>query len=208
MSDFKEWFIRDIDSMGKAKKAKKAKEKKEKKKTKKRGGSGGGVKGEGAKTTAEEAAEAAEEAAEAAEEEAEKKRDEEEAEREQREKREHQQHQVSRLHTILKPFMLRRVKTDVMHEMPDKVEIQLKCQLTSRQRALYKRLRKKLSLADLLTSKTLNKKQSDKNMEHLMNMVMQFRKVCNHPEIFEVRRKEESGTVLALCVHCMVCVLV
>ena len=104
--------------------------------------------------------------------------------------------------------MLRRVKTDVMHEMPDKVEIQLKCQLTSRQRALYKRLRKKLSLADLLTSKTLNKKQSDKNMEHLMNMVMQFRKVCNHPEIFEVRRKEESGTVLALFVHCMVCVLV
>ena len=148
---------------------------------------------------AADAAEAAEGAAEAAEEEAEKKRDEEEAEREQREKREHQQHQVSRLHTILKPFMLRRVKTDVMHEMPDKVEIQLKCQLTSRQRALYKRLRKKLSLADLLTSKTLNKKQSDKNMEHLMNMVMQFRKVCNHPEIFEVRRKEESGGVGAVC---------
>ena len=31
--------------------------------------------------------------------------------------------QLSRLHLILQPFMLRRVKTEVEHELPDKVKI-------------------------------------------------------------------------------------
>jgi len=32
-------------------------------------------------------------------------------------------HQLSRLHMILKPFMLRRVKKDVEHELGDKVAL-------------------------------------------------------------------------------------
>ena len=37
-------------------------------------------------------------------------------------------------------------------------------------------------MSDLL--KSLQNDDS-KNMENLMNLVMQFRKVCNHPELFE-----------------------
>ncbi len=33
------------------------------------------------------------------------------------------EHQLSRLHLILKPFMLRRIKKDVEHEMADKVRV-------------------------------------------------------------------------------------
>ena len=32
------------------------------------------------------------------------------------------EHQLSRLHLILKPFMLRRIKKDVEHEMAEKVQ--------------------------------------------------------------------------------------
>lgn len=44
---------------------------------------------------------------------------------------------LSRLHMILKPFMLRRVKKDVENELSDKIEIMVFCPLTSRQKLLY-----------------------------------------------------------------------
>jgi DNA helicase INO80 len=37
------------------------------------------------------------------------------------------QHQIQRLHAILKPFMLRRVKKDVEHEIGKKIEHQIVC---------------------------------------------------------------------------------
>ena len=47
------------------------------------------------------------------------------------------QHQLSRLHAILKPFMLRRVKKDVEHEIGQKKEHQILCEMTTRQQELY-----------------------------------------------------------------------
>lgn len=47
------------------------------------------------------------------------------------------QHQLSRLHAILKPFMLRRVKKDVEHEIGQKKEFQILCEMTNRQQELY-----------------------------------------------------------------------
>ena len=44
---------------------------------------------------------------------------------------------LSRLHMILKPFMLRRVKKYVENELSDKIEIMMYCPLTNRQRMLY-----------------------------------------------------------------------
>lgn len=45
---------------------------------------------------------------------------------------------LSRLHMILKPFMLRRIKKDVENELSDKIEIMVYCPLTTRQKLLYK----------------------------------------------------------------------
>jgi len=44
---------------------------------------------------------------------------------------------VSRLHQVLRPFLLRRVKKDVELELPDKVEITLSVELSSWQLQLY-----------------------------------------------------------------------
>lgn len=90
--------------------------------------------------------------------------------------------QLRRLHMILKPFMLRRVKKHVQKELGDKIEKDVFCDLTYRQRAIYKGLRDKISLMDLIERAAVG---GEDNNQTLMNLVMQFRKVCNHPDLFE-----------------------
>lgn len=82
---------------------------------------------------------------------------------------------INRLHQVLRPFLLRRVKKEVESELPDKVECVLKVELSSWQKRLYKEIQEKsFSSRDIVTwkSKSLN------------NSVMQLRKVCNHPYLF------------------------
>lgn len=91
---------------------------------------------------------------------------------------------------ILKPFMLRRIKKDVENELSDKIEIMVYCPLTTRQSLLYMALKKKIRIEDLLqfTDRGSEGSNPDKSFtSNLMNLVMQFRKVCNHPELFERR---------------------
>jgi DNA helicase INO80 len=90
--------------------------------------------------------------------------------------------QLKRLHMILKPFMLRRIKKHVQKELGDKIELDVFCDLTYRQRAYYSNLRNKISLMDLIEKAAVG---DDQDTATLMNLVMQFRKVCNHPDLFE-----------------------
>lgn len=93
------------------------------------------------------------------------------------------QQQLRRLHMILKPFMLRRVKRNVQSELGDKIEIDVLCDLTQRQAKLYQVLKSQISGGyDAIENAAGNDESSDQN---LINTVMQFRKVCNHPDLFE-----------------------
>jgi DNA helicase INO80 len=92
--------------------------------------------------------------------------------------------QLGRLHMILSPFMLRRIKKDVESELMDKIEIQVDCSLSSRQRAIYDNIVRKISIESLIGASMSS--TSDKAVHgELMNLVMQFRKVCNHPDLFK-----------------------
>ncbi|CAH8491794.1 unnamed protein product [Schistosoma rodhaini] len=112
------------------------------------------------------------------------------------------ENQLSRLHLILKPFMLRRTKTEVEHEISTKTEIMLYCPLSHRQQVLYERLRSKIRLEDLSSIMSANGisdnfssnldntnvlSSSSSSTAHLINLVMQLRKVCNHPDLWERR---------------------
>ncbi|KAG5518956.1 hypothetical protein PMAC_002487 [Pneumocystis sp. 'macacae'] len=90
--------------------------------------------------------------------------------------------QLQRLHMILKPFMLRRVKKHVQSELGEKIELEIYCNLSYRQKTYYRTLREKISIADIIEKATQG---GDENVASLMNIVMQFRKVCNHPYLFE-----------------------
>lgn len=100
---------------------------------------------------------------------------------------------------ILKPFMLRRIKKDVENELSDKIEIMVYCPLTMRQKLLYMALKRKIRIEDLLqfTDRAADGHGNiDKSVTtNLMNLVMQFRKVCNHPELFERRDAKSPLTM-------------
>ncbi|BEJ18272.1 hypothetical protein CspHIS471_0705490 [Cutaneotrichosporon sp. HIS471] len=91
--------------------------------------------------------------------------------------------QLKRLHMILKPFMLRRVKKHVQKELGDKIEIDVLVDLSQRQRELYRALRKRVPIGELIAQ--ANNSSDSASTKHLMNLVMQFRKVCSHPDLFE-----------------------
>lgn len=102
--------------------------------------------------------------------------------------------QLTRLHMILKPFMLRRIKQDVEHEMAPKVEVEVACPLSSLQRRLYQRLRNKITVEELLQSSTVHGGCGDTaKTSSLMNLVMQFRKVSvAHSALSTTRTREPS----------------
>ncbi|KAJ2828531.1 putative DNA helicase ino80 [Coemansia erecta] len=106
-------------------------------------------------------------------------------------------HQLHRLHMILKPFMLRRNKRHVQHELGEKIEHLVPCDLTQRQKDMYRGLMSKISLTELLQhmQSGSSKGNKDDDTSNLMNLVMQFRKVCSHPELFE-RAEVDSPYVL------------
>ncbi|KAG2236231.1 hypothetical protein INT48_008591, partial [Thamnidium elegans] len=84
---------------------------------------------------------------------------------------------IKRLHKVLRPFLLRRLKKDVESELPDKVEHVVKCKLSTLQQKIYQQLKKNNSLC-------INN-DSAASAKGLNNTIMQLRKVCNHPFVFE-----------------------
>ena len=47
---------------------------------------------------------------------------------------------INRLHELLRPFMLRRIKSEVLDQLPDKVEKVLKCDLSAWQKTIYRQI--------------------------------------------------------------------
>lgn len=50
---------------------------------------------------------------------------------------------VHRLHEVLRPFMLRRIKDQVLDQLPEKIERVLKCNLSGWQRKMYQSIANK-----------------------------------------------------------------
>ncbi|ORX61883.1 hypothetical protein DM01DRAFT_260889 [Hesseltinella vesiculosa] len=86
---------------------------------------------------------------------------------------------IKRLHKVLRPFLLRRLKKDVESELPDKVERVIKCKLSALQARLYTQVRKHNVII------TGNGKEGRSGVMGLNNRIMQLRKICNHPFVFE-----------------------
>lgn len=85
---------------------------------------------------------------------------------------------VRRLHKILRPFLLRRLKKDVEKQLPQKHEHVIMCKLSKRQRFLYEEFMNQTKTKETLASG---------NFLSVINVLMQLRKVCNHPNLFETR---------------------
>ncbi|CAO3590853.1 unnamed protein product [Absidia cylindrospora] len=85
---------------------------------------------------------------------------------------------IQKLHTVLRPYLLRRLKVDVEQQMPAKYEHVMYCRLSKRQRYLYDDFMGRAKTKETLASGSFLS---------IINTLMQLRKVCNHPDLFEER---------------------
>ncbi|XP_058641299.1 SWI/SNF-related matrix-associated actin-dependent regulator of chromatin subfamily A containing DEAD/H box 1A isoform X2 [Onychostoma macrolepis] len=76
---------------------------------------------------------------------------------------------IAQAKLIMKPFILRRVKREVLKQLPPKVENIEMCPMSDAQQKLYDRLFKRL------------KKAPNGDKRELCNVMMQLRKMANHP---------------------------
>jgi SWI/SNF-related matrix-associated actin-dependent regulator of chromatin subfamily A member 5 len=86
---------------------------------------------------------------------------------------------VSQLHRVLRPFLLRRVKNDVEKSLLPKKEVNLYVGMSDMQVNWYKKILEKDIDA---VNGAAGKKESK---TRLLNIVMQLRKCCNHPYLFD-----------------------
>ncbi|KAF5207930.1 Iswi chromatin-remodeling complex atpase chr11 [Thalictrum thalictroides] len=86
-----------------------------------------------------------------------------------------QQEVVQQLHKVLRPFLLRRLKSDVEKGLPPKKETILKVGMSQLQKQFYK----------ALLQKDLEVVNAGGERKRLLNVAMQLRKCCNHPYLFE-----------------------
>ncbi|CAB3380991.1 Hypothetical predicted protein [Cloeon dipterum] len=89
---------------------------------------------------------------------------------------------IRRLHKVLRPFLLRRLKKEVEAQLPDKVEYIVKCDMSSLQKVLYRHMQSK---GVLLTDGSEKGNKGKGGAKALMNTIVQLRKLCNHPFMFQ-----------------------
>ncbi|KAI8992400.1 SNF2 family N-terminal domain-containing protein [Pilobolus umbonatus] len=87
---------------------------------------------------------------------------------------------VEQLHKVLRPFLLRRIKSDVEKSLLPKKEINIYVRMSPMQRQWYQKILEKD--IDAINGVGVNKKEGK---TRLLNIVMQLRKCCNHPYLFD-----------------------
>ncbi|EPS67289.1 hypothetical protein M569_07487, partial [Genlisea aurea] len=86
-----------------------------------------------------------------------------------------QQEVVQQLHKVLRPFLLRRLKSEVEKGLPPKKETILKVGMSQMQKQYYR----------ALLQKDFEVVNVGGERKRLLNVAMQLRKCCNHPYLFQ-----------------------
>ena len=89
--------------------------------------------------------------------------------------------QVNKLHTMLGPHMLRRMKADVLKNMPSKSEFIVRTNLAPMQKKFYK---------NILTHNFDALRAKSGAQTSLLNVMMELKKVANHPYLMAAAAEE------------------
>lgn len=95
------------------------------------------------------------------------------------------------LRELVRPYILRRLKTDktVITDLPDKTEVKAFCQLSRKQAALYQQ-----SVEEL--AKLLEKAEGIQRKGLVLSFLMRLKQICNHPSQWlgdGAWKEDESG---------------
>ena len=104
---------------------------------------------------------------------------------------EHTENPYGPLRELVRPYILRRMKTDktVIADLPDKTEVRAQCSLTKRQAALYEQ-----TVRDL--EKALEASEGIARKGIVLATLMRLKQICNHPSQWlndQVWAEQDSG---------------
>ncbi|MBR0365390.1 MAG: DEAD/DEAH box helicase, partial [Clostridia bacterium] len=95
------------------------------------------------------------------------------------------------LRSIIRPFVLRRMKRDVLDELPEKIETVMLADMSREQKALY------ISLLDEARDEAQSIMYSGGNRMIILTMLLRLRQICCHPGLLNGDdrgyKKNESG---------------
>lgn len=97
---------------------------------------------------------------------------------------------VERIATLTKPFILRRLKTDVLQELPERIETVQMSELTEEQKKLYVGYLEQLRSE---TSETLQENGFQKSRMKILSGITRLRQLCCHPSLFIENYGGKSG---------------
>ncbi|MDO0825037.1 DEAD/DEAH box helicase [Desulfosporosinus nitroreducens] len=102
---------------------------------------------------------------------------------------------ITELSRHVNPFILRRLKKDVLKELPDKIETQLNAPLTEEQKKLYVAYLQeaKSKIAQEIATVGFNKSHMK-----ILAALTRLRQICCHPSMFIENYTGESGKMLLL----------
>ncbi|KAG9318204.1 hypothetical protein JVU11DRAFT_284 [Chiua virens] len=103
------------------------------------------------------------------------------------------------LHKQVLPFLLRRLKEDVLDDLPPKIIQDYYCELSEVQKILYDDFSKSEAKAEVdgvLKSTTSGQSQKDGGQQHVFQSLQYLRKLCNHPSL--VLKTNNDAVVAAL----------
>jgi SNF2 family DNA or RNA helicase len=83
-----------------------------------------------------------------------------------------------RLRKLLRPFILRRLKNDVLTELPSRTEVTLHIELSPEERALYEALRR-----NAMQTMLSNTEQAGHKQLKVLAEIMKLRRACCHPRL-------------------------
>lgn len=101
------------------------------------------------------------------------------------------------LHQLVSPFILRRLKQDVLEDLPDKIITDIPCVMTPEQQALYRRhlarARSRLTAFDEAAGEERGRRRMD-----ILGELTRLRQICCDPALFVPNYQGGSGKLDAL----------
>ena len=104
---------------------------------------------------------------------------------------------LSRIHQQVAPFILRRLKKDVLKELPEKIETNMYCEMDKTQRDLYHAMVYEMK-------EQMNQEIQEQGIERsrikILALLMRLRQICCDPSLYLENYKGESAK-LKLCLE-------
>ncbi|KAF8001682.1 hypothetical protein HF325_004183 [Metschnikowia pulcherrima] len=101
------------------------------------------------------------------------------------------------LHKQVLPFMLRRLKEDVLSDLPPKIIQDYYCELSDLQKILYKDFvtKQKTVIEEEITKEDPMDTVEDNSKTHIFQVLQYMRKLCNHPALVMTPNHPQSAKI-------------